>query len=71
MPCARLRAGRHLGDDEAALEHGPLPLLVLRRVEYVDPAGDHSDRAAFEGPVVRRAVDASRQPRYDGDIVPS
>ena len=69
MPGARLGAWRHLGEHQAALEHCALPLLVLRRVEDVDPARDHPDRSALQGAVVRRAVDAAGQPGHDRELV--
>ena len=59
MPGARLCAWRHLGNDQPALIHGFLPILVLRRIEDVDPAGDHADGPGRESAIVRRAIDAA------------
>ena len=57
VPSARLGARRHFRDYEASLEHRLLPRLVLWRVEDVQAAGDHADRAGLQRPVMSRAVD--------------
>ena len=61
MAGSRLGAGRHFGDDQPALEHRPLPRLILGRIENVDAAGDDADRAAVQRAVMGRAVDAAGQ----------
>ena len=69
MARARLGPGRHFGEHQPALVQRRLPLLVFRRVEDVDAAGDDADRAAVQRAVVRRAVDPAGQARDDDQVL--
>ncbi len=56
---------RLLGDQEPAFGDRRLPLLILGRIDDVDPARDHCDRAARQRAVMRGAVDAAGEARDD------
>src|SRR6266496_4232658 len=65
MAGARLQPRWLFRQQQAALADDALPLLILRRVENVDAAGDYRDGAAFQRAVVRGGVDAARQAGND------
>src|SRR5690348_5948747 len=60
------RSDRQFGDDGAAFGDGTVELVMLRRVDDVDAAGDDSDRAGGEAAPVRGVVDAAGETGGDG-----
>ena len=61
MARARLGARRHFGENQTALVQRLLPFLVVGRIEDVDSAGDHADRACGQRAVMRGTVYSARE----------
>lgn len=69
MPRSRFGARGHFRQHQPAIVHRPLPRLVFGRIEYVDPARDHTDCAGVDRAIVRCAVDSARQTGNDDQLV--
>src|SRR6202044_168232 len=68
----RLRSNGQLADQCAAAGDNALSQLAMfGRVDDVDAASQHGERLAVsvEGPLMRFAVDSSRQPADDGEAL--
>ena len=66
---ARLPAERHFRHRRALSQHRFQQLLVFGRVNALEPAGEHGNRAAGEARAMRSGVDAARQARHDAETV--
>ena len=67
MARLRLAAERQFGEDRAVARERLVQVAVLLGINDVDTTGDDRDRAARQGPQMRRRVDAAGQPRDHDD----